>query len=369
MRQSQEPDRDEVEQPPLQTISAFARAVGLSASALRLYGANGLLAPADVEERTGYRYYSLDQQQRAIWIRRMRDAGLRLERIRAVFESDVAEAEGILNEWCVDARERSEVIAELVDDLTLVLRAHVDRNPARRTTAHFDAAALASAIRQIATASADADGDGDHDGVLIEVGPASAVVVATDRYMLMARTGVPAVIDGPLARVRLAPAPVLEWLRRRRSVDLVIDVPAGRDGDAASAVSRFCDEHGQEFSLPTRADLFPSVDRLLQTAEFSPTSALFPLDEVRRLTSAQPHDAVLLSVDESSARLTAAGRTVAGTGIGAATTITLSRRALRRIADAAVGQDLTCDVHGSDRALVWRAPGQSDFVALVMPWA
>ncbi|MDP3950633.1 MerR family transcriptional regulator [Microbacterium sp.] len=369
MRQSQESDRREVEQPPLQTISAFARSVGLSASALRQYGETGLLAPADVEERTGYRYYSLDQQQRAIWIRRLRDAGLSLERIGAVFESDLSGAERILNEWRVDARKRSEVITALVDDLTLVLRADVDRNPARRTTAHFDAAALASAIRQVASASADADGDGNHDGVLIEVGPASVAVAATDRYVLMARTDIPSVIDGPPARVRLAPAPVLEWLRRRRSVDLVIDVPAGRDGDAASAVSRFCDERGQELSLPTRADLFPSVDRILQTAAFSPTKALFPLDEVRRLTSAQQRDAVLLSVEESAARLTSAGRSLSGAGIGTPMTITLSRPVLRRIADAAVGQELTCDMHGSDRALVWRAPSQPDFVALVMPWA
>lgn len=356
-------------QRPLQTITAFARAVGLSASALRQYGESGLLPPAEVEARTGYRYYSLDQQQRAIWIRRLRDAGLRLERIRAVFENDTADAEAVLNEWRADAREHSEVITALVDDLTLALRAQIDRNPARRTSARFDAAILASAVRQVASASADADGNGDHDGVLIEVGPSSAAIVATDRFVLLARTDLPSAIDGPPARVRFAPAPMLAWLRLRRAVDLVVDAPAGRDRDSASAVIRFRDEHDDELPLPSRPDLFPSVHRILE-ADASPlTTVLFLLDDVQRIVSTQHLDTVLLTVDADSTRLTSAGQSVSGTGIGAPATVTLSRPALRRIADVAVGPELTCDIDGPDRALVWRTPSQPDFVALVMPVA
>ncbi|MDQ0645146.1 MerR family transcriptional regulator [Microbacterium murale] len=353
----------------LQTINAFARAVGLSASALRQYGESGLLAPADVEERTGYRYYSLDQQQRAIWIRRLRDAGLRLDRIRSVFEDGTIAAEAILNEWRADTRERSEAIAALVDDLILTLRAQEERNPARRTSARFDAAVLASAIRQVASASADADGDGDHDGVLIEAGSSSVAIVATDRFVLLSRTALPAAVDGPPVRVRLAPAPVLEWLRFRRTVDLVVDAPAGRDHDSASAAVRFRDEHDDELPLPSRPDLFPSVHRLLEADAFAPTKVLVLLDEVQRIASPEEHDTVLLTVDGGDAQLRSPGRTVSGTGFGASTTVTLSRPALRRIADAAVGRELTCDIHGSDRALVWRSPGQPDFVALMMPVA
>lgn len=224
-RDSDGPARRATTQRPLQTINVFARAVGLSASALREYGESGLLPPTEVEERTGYRYYSLDQQQRAIWIRRLRDAGLRPERIRAVFDDDAARAETVLNEWRDDAREHSDVIATLVDDLTLVLRAQVVSNPVRRTSARFDAAILASAIRQVASASTDADGSGDHDGVLIEVGTSSAAIVATDRFVLLARTDLPSSVDGPPTRVRVAAAPVLEWLRLRRSVELVVDAP------------------------------------------------------------------------------------------------------------------------------------------------
>lgn len=367
MRQSHESDPDEVEQPPLQTISAFARSVGLSASALRQYGETGLLAPADVEERTGYRYYSLDQQQRAIWIRRLRDAGLRLERIRAVFDDDAAHAETVLNEWRDDAHEHSDVITALVDDLILVLRARVVSNPVRRTSARFDAAILASAIRQVAAASADAAGSGEHDGVLIEVGPSSSAIVATDLFVLLARTDLPSTVDGPPTRVRIAAAPVLEWLRLRRSVDLVVHAPVGRDRDAASATSRFRDEHGGDLPLPNRPDHFPSVHRMLETTATAPAQARFPLETVRRIASDQRDGAVNLSVHDAVAQLGSGGQIVSGAGFGASVTVMLSRPALRRIADAAVGHELVCDIRGSDEALVWRAPDQPDFVAMVMP--
>ncbi|MGV9749492.1 MerR family transcriptional regulator [Nocardia farcinica] len=45
----------------LLTIGAVARASGLTASALRFYGDCGLLAPAVVDEVTGYRYYTPEQ--------------------------------------------------------------------------------------------------------------------------------------------------------------------------------------------------------------------------------------------------------------------------------------------------------------------
>jgi DNA-binding transcriptional MerR regulator len=372
MTQSRDPDarqRRVATQRPLQTINVFARAVGLSASALRQYGESGLLPPAQVEERTGYRYYSLDQQQRAIWIRRLRDAGLRLERIRAVFENDAAEAEAVLHEWRDDAREHSEVVTALVDDLTLALRARIVPNPARRTSVRFDATILASAVRQVASASADAEGDGDHDGVLIEVGTSSAAMVATDRYLLLARTTVPAVIDGPPARVRLSPAPVLEWLRVRRTVELIIDAPLGRDDRTAGVTGRLCDGHDGELSLPPRPDLFPSVHRMLETTALPPVTTCFPLDDVRRLTSAHHDGVVRLTVDDAVARITSGGQMVSGTGFGAPATVALALPALRRIADAAVGDELMCDVRGPDEALVWRSPDQPDFVAMVMPAA
>ncbi|NED69138.1 MerR family transcriptional regulator, partial [Streptomyces sp. SID10244] len=59
----------------LLTISVFARACGLTASALRFYADSGLLEPAFVDDATGYRYYTQDQLDGAVLVRRLREMG------------------------------------------------------------------------------------------------------------------------------------------------------------------------------------------------------------------------------------------------------------------------------------------------------
>ena len=49
----------------LMSIGDFARAAGLSPKALRIYDDLDLLRPAEVDERTGYRYYATDQLEPA----------------------------------------------------------------------------------------------------------------------------------------------------------------------------------------------------------------------------------------------------------------------------------------------------------------
>ena len=51
--------------PELMSIGAFAKAAGLTASALRFYDDAGLLRPEQVDPLTGYRFYSQPQVVRA----------------------------------------------------------------------------------------------------------------------------------------------------------------------------------------------------------------------------------------------------------------------------------------------------------------
>jgi DNA-binding transcriptional MerR regulator len=67
----------------LMTIGQFAEASRLSQKALRLYGENGLLAPAWVDPDSGYRYYRAEQLQAATLIALLRRAGMPLAKIRA----------------------------------------------------------------------------------------------------------------------------------------------------------------------------------------------------------------------------------------------------------------------------------------------
>jgi DNA-binding transcriptional MerR regulator len=87
------------------SIGRFARLSGLSIHALRHYDELGLLAPAEVDPETGYRFYRSDQLERARQIARLRDLDVPLPRVSAWLAADEAERRAIL------ARHRAEIEA------------------------------------------------------------------------------------------------------------------------------------------------------------------------------------------------------------------------------------------------------------------
>ncbi|CAM5472993.1 MerR family transcriptional regulator [Streptomyces aurantiogriseus] len=68
----------------LLTIGAFAARARLSAKALRLYDRLGLLAPAHVDEASGYRYYRAGQVERARLVAMLRRLDMPLARVAEV---------------------------------------------------------------------------------------------------------------------------------------------------------------------------------------------------------------------------------------------------------------------------------------------
>jgi DNA-binding transcriptional MerR regulator len=77
-----------VEKEGLLPIGRFARATGLTVRALRHYAEIGLLRPARVDERTGYRYYALAQIRTAAAIARLRALEVPLAQMEALLEAD-----------------------------------------------------------------------------------------------------------------------------------------------------------------------------------------------------------------------------------------------------------------------------------------
>lgn len=67
-------------------IGQFATWTGLSQKALRLYAESGLLCPSRTDPDTGYRYYGLDQVERARMIRLLRAADMPLAEIATFLE-------------------------------------------------------------------------------------------------------------------------------------------------------------------------------------------------------------------------------------------------------------------------------------------
>lgn len=67
----------------LMPIGRFSRLTGVGVKALRHYDEVGLLVPAAVDDETGYRFYSVDQVDRAEAIRLLRRLDMPLEEIRS----------------------------------------------------------------------------------------------------------------------------------------------------------------------------------------------------------------------------------------------------------------------------------------------
>ncbi|AOR33742.1 MerR family transcriptional regulator [Streptomyces fodineus] len=90
----------------LLTIGAFAARARLSAKALRLYDRLGLLAPAQVDGASGYRYYRADQIERARLVALLRQLDMPLARIAEVLGAEGPEAAGRLAAYWADVESR-----------------------------------------------------------------------------------------------------------------------------------------------------------------------------------------------------------------------------------------------------------------------
>jgi DNA-binding transcriptional MerR regulator len=86
-------------------IGDFSRMTFLSVKTLRHYHDVGLLAPAEVDPHSGYRYYTADQVAAAQLIRRLRDLDLPVPQVREVLRAP-------------DAQARDAVIAAHLDRMT-----------------------------------------------------------------------------------------------------------------------------------------------------------------------------------------------------------------------------------------------------------
>ena len=100
------------------TIGAFAGLARVSVRMLRHYDAIGLLEPASVDPRTGYRFYSIEQLPWLLRIVELRELGVGLERILAL--GDAVDPDAGLR-TVLDERRR-ELAASVADD-----RARIDR--------------------------------------------------------------------------------------------------------------------------------------------------------------------------------------------------------------------------------------------------
>jgi DNA-binding transcriptional MerR regulator len=113
-------------------IGPFSRASWLSIKALRAYHEAGLLVPAEVDPRTGYRSYTTAQLADAAIIRKLRQLDVPLEAIREVLDArDAAVTRKVRIEHGAVLAERIAATQRAVDELYAALDA-----PALQTAVH-----------------------------------------------------------------------------------------------------------------------------------------------------------------------------------------------------------------------------------------
>jgi len=337
---------------PLLTIGAFARAVGLTASALRHYDECGLLVPAEVDSGTGYRYYTPELADRARLIVGMREAGVPIETMRVVLDSPAGEARAALAEFLEDQSARTARAEEAVRGVL----AAVDAGPAARPAlVELPGPVLAAAIRQVRHA-AESDPASELASVLIDVGGDGVDVVATNRYWMAVRE-LPAAAEGDGGRAVLS-LPDAAALADR------LDAIAGAELRIADGTLTLA---GQELGRDTT---YPAHRLVLAGLEPPITRAvLAKADLLAGLDAAAYAEVDLYLGDPTRLRSphTAEQSDVRGVVTGPPSRLRLGTALFGRALAACLGDEIQLAVTAPDRPVVVASPYQPGFTALVMP--
>lgn len=340
---------------PLLTIGSFARAVGLSPSALRYYDECGLLRPAEVDEATSYRYYTPDLTRRARLVAQMREAGMSIEDMRTVLDGAPTDGRRVLREF-VDAREaQSARTSALLTDVWSALEAPPGVDPRSRLTVYGPE--LAAALRQV-RAAADSDAASPLGSILLDVTRGSLDVVATNRYLMAVRT-LPLDTPADDARVALS-LPTASRLAERLDTCEHVSVEIGPH---AATVA------GQEF--PGRTTSYPAHRLVLAALEPSAVRAILHVDELVQAVRTIGRSEVTCGFSDAGVSVKDPGCEVAArvdaVVTGPSLTTRLGAALIQRTLGQVVGPEVELRLSAPRRPIQVTSPYQRGFLALVMP--
>lgn len=339
----------------LLTISVFAGACGLTASALRFYADSGLLPPATVDQTSGYRYYTPDQVGRAVLVRRLRAADMPLDRIAEVLAADGPTAARIVDDH-VDGLARRFGQARAAAS---AVKSALGLTP--RPSTRVRGLVFTVAVEQVLTATTHEPGLPVLNAVHIEVSGADVVLTATDRYRLSTRTLVasqPGTADWAATvhadDLRL----VMPWSRRQR--ELRVSVQAGTvrfDGDGDGTGVREC---------RVLAGQFPDHRMLLASLPAVRTRLLVSRNALAESLENVDGDRVRLDVSGSSVRVRP-GPVIPAVVTGPAVGIEFAVTTLYPAISSAVGPDVLVDIAEPGLPVVVRSADSGDLTTLAMP--
>lgn len=346
----------------LLTISAFARAVDLSPGTLRYYDEAGLLRPAEVDARTGYRYYTADLERRAHLLRRMREVNVPIETMRCVLDGPVDDALAALREFGDNASASAALTQRAIGDVMTSLRQRPTNPSSVEVTT--DGPELATVLRRVSGA-ADDDPDSPLAVVALDLDAGALTIAATNRYWMAAWRLHPQ-LHGPYAGdrrfvvVRDEIPALIDWLARADTVRVM----------GGESTLLFADGEQADHTVPLAEDRFPAFRMLLAAA---PTSYGRASVDRQQLLAALAGEEKATVIRVSDDRLTVrAPGAVEIVRLGATTTgnpieIGFSPALLRTALAATVGDEVILAYDAPDRAARITSPDQRSFTALVMP--
>ncbi len=209
----------------LRSIGRMSRESGLTVSALRFYDGAGVLMPASVDPRTGYRYYAPGQLVVARLVAALRRVGMPLAGIREVLASrdDHGAVDALL---AAHLRGLERGLAEARRELSSV-RSLIERPPTEEehmtpTTVAVRGPELAQALRAVRFAVGTDPELPALGGVLLDVTADAVTLVATDRYRLAVATAPVGSMDGPPVAA-VVPADLVDRIPVAAAVTITVD--------------------------------------------------------------------------------------------------------------------------------------------------
>lgn len=340
---------------PLLTIGAFARAVGLTASALRHYDECGLLPPAEVDDATGYRYYTPDLARRARLVAQMREAGLSIETMRSVLDGAGIDPRAVLRKILKEEAARSARTSYLLTGVLGDLEAAEDDTHSAHLAVRGPE--LAAALRQVQPA-ADNDATSPLAAVLLDVGAGSVDVVATNRYWMAIRTLPLENVTGE-ARVVLSRSSALAMARR---LDL-------HDNLAVEVSEQGVQVDGEK--LESRPGTYPAHRILLAGLAPPVTRAVLSREELVPALERAGRAEVVVTIADAGATVRGTGAAptheVAASVVGPAVTLRLGSALTLRALGGTLGPEVEWSVSAPNRPIRVTSPYQPGFLALLMP--
>ncbi|MFY2791137.1 MerR family transcriptional regulator [Rhodococcus sp. MALMAid1271] len=323
------------------TIGVFARASGLTPSALRFYDDCGLLVPTSIDAKSGYRYYTRAQSKRANIIRQLREIGMPLDKVAAALDGDAAAAVEIVDRHVEDLAAHARAAAESA----VVIRRLFDE---KYCTASVSAAEFASAVRQVSSAAGTSEDFPVLRGVLIEVDGTSVTLTATDRYRLSTHSLVAQSSSGG-SWSRIAAVGSLETVTATGTLVLrATDDAMVIDSDGARAEVDLVDGDFPDWRV-IMDGLAPTATRVVLHRD------LVPLGGGTLRIEAGPHG---LTVD---------GVPVPARVTGTEMTVFFDAAVLHAAVASAVGPDLMFDIAAPDQPMLVRSAVDGALTTLVMP--